>query len=261
MARDSVAAARRYDFTAAHSFHLKTFTLFLRVGNPIRSLASRRNIIFLLSTIAHAQTNAHLPPANMPKHRGSVDACFNDGSSLDRAFPLIDDDEASKPVAITAMQPMSIPRTDAKPVPVAREAVASKPITNKPTSTANNKRTATAAGLPDSYLQSGHDKSSMAQAKTAPPEKRLRRFRPCPPQIFHDVYARSQSQRFYVLKRERTGTAEIPEEIVEMTGSTGNIYTVNVCRNPSCNCPHAAEGNQCKHILYVGFLFPLVGLY
>lgn len=36
-----------------------------------------------------------------------------------------------------------------------------------------------------------------------------------------------------------------------MTGSTGNIYTVVVARQPTCNCPQGGEGKQCKHIVYV----------
>ncbi|KAH6991049.1 hypothetical protein BKA56DRAFT_511923 [Ilyonectria sp. MPI-CAGE-AT-0026] len=84
-----------------------------------------------------------------------------------------------------------------------------------------------------------------------PPEKRLRKFRPNPPQSFHDVYARALSQRFYVLSRTRGGSDECPEEVVEMTGSTGNIYTVLIAPQPHCNCPHAEKGNQCKHVLYV----------
>jgi hypothetical protein len=39
--------------------------------------------------------------------------------------------------------------------------------------------------------------------------------------------------------------------MVELSGSTGNIYTVVVARQPSCDCPHARAGNQCKHVLYV----------
>ncbi|KAF9779395.1 hypothetical protein IL306_001940 [Fusarium sp. DS 682] len=82
-------------------------------------------------------------------------------------------------------------------------------------------------------------------------EKRLRRFRPKPPQNFHEVYHRALSQRFYVLNRVRGGTQECPEEDVEMTGSTGNIYTVHVGKQPKCTCPHNEKGHQCKHILYV----------
>lgn len=82
-------------------------------------------------------------------------------------------------------------------------------------------------------------------------EKRLRRFRPAAPSSFNEVYARATSQRFYVLSRSRSGTAQCPEESVELTGSTGNIYTVHIARQPNCSCPHAKAGNQCKHILYV----------
>ncbi|TQN66683.1 E3 ubiquitin-protein ligase Zswim2, partial [Colletotrichum shisoi] len=82
-------------------------------------------------------------------------------------------------------------------------------------------------------------------------EKRLRRFRPKPPQSFHDVYHRATTQRFYVLERRRCGTDYAPEEEVELTGSTGNVYTVHIGQVPSCSCPHSLKGNQCKHWLYV----------
>ncbi|KAH8648476.1 hypothetical protein BX600DRAFT_517861 [Xylariales sp. PMI_506] len=82
-------------------------------------------------------------------------------------------------------------------------------------------------------------------------EKRLRRFRPRPPTSFQEIYSRATSQRFYVLGRSRRGTPQSPEEIVDLTGSTGNIYQVHISRQPTCSCPHAKAGNQCKHILYV----------
>ncbi|KAK4135812.1 hypothetical protein BT67DRAFT_261735 [Trichocladium antarcticum] len=84
-----------------------------------------------------------------------------------------------------------------------------------------------------------------------PPEKRLRRFRAKPPNSFLQIHQRATTQRFFVLSRTRCGTPDCPEEMVEMTGSTGNIYTVVVAQQPSCDCPHARAGNQCKHVLYV----------
>jgi hypothetical protein len=39
--------------------------------------------------------------------------------------------------------------------------------------------------------------------------------------------------------------------MVELTGSTGNIYNVCIARKPSCDCPHAMKGHQCKHWIYV----------
>lgn len=115
---------------------------------------------------------------------------------------------------------------------------------------------------------------------TAPEEKRLRkhashyspvfattrltslnRFRPQPPNSFQDLYLRATTQRFYVLSRVRhqadpshpssPSDLEEPFETVELTGSTGNIYTVTIARQPTCNCPHALKGNQCKHVVYV----------
>ncbi|KAM4058744.1 ring finger domain-containing protein [Hirsutella rhossiliensis] len=91
----------------------------------------------------------------------------------------------------------------------------------------------------------GDDEPSSAR------EKRLRRFRPQPPQSFHGVYARALDQRFCVLGRRRGGSDACPHETFALAGSTGNVYTVHVGREPLCNCPHAAKGNQCKHILYI----------
>ena len=90
------------------------------------------------------------------------------------------------------------------------------------------------------------------RAAAAPVEKRLRRFRAQPPQSIDDIYDRATTQRFFVLGRTRTGTDECPGEVVELTGSTGNVYTVTIGLVPECDCPHAKKGNQCKHIIFVG---------
>ncbi|KAM5355239.1 hypothetical protein ACJ41O_001885 [Fusarium nematophilum] len=99
-------------------------------------------------------------------------------------------------------------------------------------------------------MQAEQSKSAKKPKKEAE-EKRVRRFRPQPPQSFHEIYARALSQRFYVLNRTRYGTEDCPEEEIEMTGSTGNIYTVTIGKSPRCTCPHNEKGHQCKHILYV----------
>lgn len=39
--------------------------------------------------------------------------------------------------------------------------------------------------------------------------------------------------------------------MVELTGSTGNIYNIVIARQPACDCPHGMAGNQCKHVLFV----------
>ncbi|KAL5120483.1 hypothetical protein ACEQ8H_001501 [Pleosporales sp. CAS-2024a] len=90
------------------------------------------------------------------------------------------------------------------------------------------------------------------QAKDAPTEeKRLKRFRPAAPQSYLRIKERAMTQRLTVLSRARCGTDEVAEEKVVMAGSTGNVYTQRIKLVPSCDCPHAIKGNQCKHIIYV----------
>lgn len=82
--------------------------------------------------------------------------------------------------------------------------------------------------------------------------KRLRRFRSHPPQSYQEIRARALTQRMFVLDRERdTPPDQPPTEIVSLAGTTGNVYTITIDQTPSCNCPHAQKGNQCKHIIYV----------
>lgn len=54
-----------------------------------------------------------------------------------------------------------------------------------------------------------------------------------------------------VLSRARTGTEETPGEEVEIAGTTGNIYVVNIGRRPTCTCPDHQKGNECKHKIYI----------
>ena len=82
-------------------------------------------------------------------------------------------------------------------------------------------------------------------------EKRLRRFRSHAPQSYLEIKGRALTQRLTVLDRERCGTDDVPEEKIVMAGSTGNVYTQHICHVPTCDCPHAKKGNQCKHIVYI----------
>lgn len=87
--------------------------------------------------------------------------------------------------------------------------------------------------------------------KSKDEERRLRQFRSRPPQSYLVIKERALSQRLTVICRERIGTEDEPEEKVTMAGSTGNVYTQRIGHVPSCDCPHAKKGNQCKHIIYV----------
>ncbi|EOA85752.1 uncharacterized protein SETTUDRAFT_161688 [Exserohilum turcica Et28A] len=82
-------------------------------------------------------------------------------------------------------------------------------------------------------------------------EKRGTTFRRSATQSYLTVKERALTQRLTVLSRERCGSDDTPEEKVIIAGTTGNVYTVLVDREPSCDCPHAKKGNQCKHIVYV----------
>ena len=54
----------------------------------------------------------------------------------------------------------------------------------------------------------------------------------------------------FCLDRVRGGTEECPEEILKIAGSTGNVYTIKINQVPSCDCPYAAKGNECKHVIF-----------
>ena len=58
----------------------------------------------------------------------------------------------------------------------------------------------------------------------------------------------------FVIARTRGGTEDIPEEAVDIAGTTGNVYTVTINKTPDCTCPYAKKGHQCKHIVYVSRL-------
>lgn len=79
------------------------------------------------------------------------------------------------------------------------------------------------------------------------------------PRATEVVMDRAINQRMFVIDRQRHNnddcphsTADCPIEVVELAGSTGNIYTVTIGHVPTCSCPNFVKGNaQCKHILYV----------
>lgn len=107
------------------------------------------------------------------------------------------------------------------------------------------------------------DEDSPPKKKAAKPkdgEKRLRVFRKRAPQAYGEIRHRALTQRMIIIDRERTSPpADIdptspdnhPTETVSLAGTTGNIYRITISRVPSCDCPHARKGNQCKHVIYV----------
>lgn len=83
-------------------------------------------------------------------------------------------------------------------------------------------------------------------------EKRLKRWRKKAPQAWLQVRDRALMQRMFVLDRKRDDSNPGHAiETISLAGTTGNVYTITIDKVPSCNCPHATKGNQCKHIAYV----------
>ncbi|TFK18862.1 hypothetical protein FA15DRAFT_674946 [Coprinopsis marcescibilis] len=80
-------------------------------------------------------------------------------------------------------------------------------------------------------------------------EKRQARLRSKCPQNILERLERARSQTFYLLERRRI--AEELREEFDITGSTGNVYTVVIDHLPRCSCPDSGKGNHCKHILFV----------
>ncbi len=87
--------------------------------------------------------------------------------------------------------------------------------------------------------------------KSEDEEKRLRVFRKKAPLSYLEKLERATSQRMFVIDRTRGGTEDVPEETIDMAGTTGNIYNITISQMPKCTCPDSKKGNQCKHIVYV----------
>lgn len=92
------------------------------------------------------------------------------------------------------------------------------------------------------------------QRSNKPPNeaKRLKRWRTHAPASYLEVKDRALTQRMFALDRQRdTSNPDHPIETISLAGTTGNVYTIVIDKVPSCDCPHARKGNQCKHIAYV----------
>ncbi|KAB8214124.1 hypothetical protein BDV33DRAFT_183350 [Aspergillus novoparasiticus] len=105
----------------------------------------------------------------------------------------------------------------------------------------------------DSPVASPQKKS--LSAKRSPgegiPERRARVFRRKAPQTFLQRLNRATTQRMFVLGHTVTGADDVPEMSFDIAGTTGNIYKIVIGKEPTCTCPDARKGNQCKHICYV----------
>ncbi|PWN33658.1 uncharacterized protein FA14DRAFT_114598, partial [Meira miltonrushii] len=92
-------------------------------------------------------------------------------------------------------------------------------------------------------------------------------FRKAPSQKVMERVHRVNCQRMFLLDREQkpetifqqassSSSATQPlvmREEFKVLGSTGNVYTVNIDRQPRCDCPDWMNngGNPCKHTIFV----------
>lgn len=137
-------------------------------------------------------------------------------------------------------------------------------------------KTKNAGGLADDaspIISPTKGKSPRVKKASAAPteERRLRRFRSAPPKSYRERLDRAISQRYafglrshftqtnnyapsmFMVGQTVTGTDENLELEFDIVGSTGNIYKTVIRKEPSCSCPDARNGNQCKHICYGTF--------
>ncbi|KAL9078066.1 MAG: hypothetical protein Q9157_003005 [Trypethelium eluteriae] len=93
-------------------------------------------------------------------------------------------------------------------------------------------------------------------------EERGRVWRKKMPQKSQVLLDRALSNTLFIIDRIRAGTEDCPEEMIDLAGSTGNIYTIHIKKRPTCTCPAYEKtikpgndlGDECKHILYLAFL-------
>ncbi|KAI9042592.1 RING finger protein [Aspergillus affinis] len=107
-------------------------------------------------------------------------------------------------------------------------------------------------GSPTSGPTKKRRSSKTKQSPSEPvAERRARVFRKHPPKSYLERCARATSQRMFVVGKTVTGADKTPEMAFDIVGSTGNIYKTTIGKVPTCDCPDAQKGNQCKHICYV----------
>ncbi|ORY09369.1 hypothetical protein BCR34DRAFT_615853 [Clohesyomyces aquaticus] len=151
-----------------------------------------------------------------------------------------------------------------------------KPKMAKAAAAASQVTGATEAASSPIVIEDDAPKVEAPKVKTAVAKKKSKsRSKYADQQIEYDEHGRESRQREYVHEpndkywtskhragskkhglsvqaRTRCGDDGYPEEMVEVAGSSGNLYTVHIKLIPTCNCMDAkTRGNQCKHLAFV----------
>ena len=100
-------------------------------------------------------------------------------------------------------------------------------------------------------LASSPDGRTASNEQSAPVEKRLRLYRSEPTQGIQDRIDRALLQTMFLISKNVDESDRDLKWTFVVLGTTGNVYDVTIQRVPHCTCPDHANGNLCKHILFV----------
>jgi hypothetical protein len=90
-----------------------------------------------------------------------------------------------------------------------------------------------------------------AVATKSPVEKRAARYRTRRPVSLSDRLYRALQQRLYLVHASPIDNHGRSCELLVL-GSTGNVYQVQLCERPTCNCPDFYKHHDlCKHLMFV----------
>ena len=172
---------------------------------------------------------------------------------------------------------MAVPKSHSEGSSSARSRHKRRRTESSPPTESHNKVTKTTSDTIDTVSKPPLEKAAVPHTARGH-ESRLKRFRSRATKSFQDRLERALSQRYvstlflfkfhykddrratdtffsmFIIDRVRHEADDSPEEVFEIAGSTGNVYTVKINRQPTCTCPDSSKGNQCKHIVYVRWI-------
>ncbi|KAI8468123.1 MAG: hypothetical protein J3K34DRAFT_523179 [Monoraphidium minutum] len=99
-------------------------------------------------------------------------------------------------------------------------------------------------------------KKEPAEKRTAPDGRTVRKLG-APSQQIRDRIARAlpgSAHRMFLVSTRELRPAGAPggrAHEFAVLGATGNVYTVEISRHPSCTCPDFPRSQLCKHVLFV----------
>ena len=94
-------------------------------------------------------------------------------------------------------------------------------------------------------------KKQKKKTKNVETEKRAARYCSQPTYGTMERIERAAGQRLFLVTGTDNSTGENLRMDFQVLGSTGNLYSVEISKRPTCTCPdHLRRNNLCKHILF-----------